>query len=99
MSVVLAQKAMDDLIMFDDGLIAAGSSMRASLLVISAAEHLGSFPNWGPPVSDRALAARGFRKLLCRPYIAYYRVNEAGDVVIHRVFHQLEDYLGRGEVD
>ena len=92
MSVVFTQKALDDLLAHDDRQIAIGSKLRASSLVLDGAERLANFPNWGPLVSDATLSARGFRKLLCSPYVAYYRVNDAGDVVVYRVFHQRQDY-------
>ncbi len=102
MNLELTPEAIDDLIQFDDACIRRGLATRASDLVLTSAQTLCKFPYWGPPATDNYLAQRGFRKLLCAPYIAIYRVDSTtnGEVVrIYRVFHQRSNYSDNYQAD
>lgn len=95
MKLELTPEAIDDLIAFDDACARYDAGALASDLVFASARALIEFPYWGPPASDMYLAQRGFRKLICSPYVAIYRVDGApGEeaVRIYRVFHQRSDY-------
>ncbi len=98
MKLELTPEAMDDLVSLDDACARYGASALASDVVLTSVCVLVDFPYWGPPASDAYLARRGFRKLICSPYIAIYRVDGAdGEEVvrIYRVFHQRSGYAGK----
>lgn len=98
MRVEFTPEAIDDLVSLDDGCLRYGAKELASDLVLTSARTLTEFPFWGPPASDAYLARRGFRKLICSPYVAIYRVDEKGGedtARIYRVFHQRSDYSKR----
>ncbi len=91
MSVIIEDRAFEDLSAFDDILMDRGSTFRASNIVMATAEKYESTPHWGTPAPEKSLALKGFRVLHCDPYIAYYKVQSGGVIDIYRVFHQRQD--------
>ncbi len=53
------------------------AAVRFGMRLIDRAQLLGSFPELGSPYRKRP----GVRRLLCKPYFIYYRVNADRQVV------------------
>ncbi|HHX62258.1 MAG TPA: type II toxin-antitoxin system RelE/ParE family toxin [Epulopiscium sp.] len=59
--------------------------------IILKVKKLEEFPNLGPYVPDEKMRESGFRMLMIRPYIAFYKeIN--GVIYIYRVMHGARDY-------
>ena len=59
--------------------------------IILKVKKLEDFPNLGLQVPDEKMRESGFRMLMIRPYIGFYKeVNEV--IYIYRVMHGARDY-------
>ena len=86
-------EALDDL--EEIVLYIAQDSKPAALLmhdeVIEKTNSLSIFPKRGRFVPDEKMRKAGFRSLIIKPYIAFYRVI-GRNVFIYRVIHGLTNY-------
>ena len=87
------QEALDDL---EEIIIYIAQSSRTAALrmhdeIIEKANDLSMFPKRGRPVPDAKMSAAGYRMLLIRPYIAFYRI-VGRNIYIYRVIHGATNY-------
>ncbi|MCL2223776.1 MAG: type II toxin-antitoxin system RelE/ParE family toxin [Defluviitaleaceae bacterium] len=92
-NVQFLQEALDDL---EELVLYIAKDSKSSALkmhdeVMRKAEDLSVFPNRGRPVPDEKMKAAGYRMLLIKPYIAFYRVI-GKNVFIYRVIHGATNY-------
>ena len=87
------QEAMDDL--EEIVLYIAKDSRQAALRmhdkIIERANDLTLFSKRGRLISDKKMAAAGYRTLSIKPYIAFYRIVDR-NVFIYRVLHGATNY-------
>ena len=92
-NVRFLQEALDDL---EEIVLYIAQDSRAAALrmydeIIGRAHVLADFPKRGRPVPEAKMQKAGYRMLLVKPYIAFYRV--AGrEVLIYRVIHGATNY-------
>jgi addiction module RelE/StbE family toxin len=54
---------------------------------------LEDFPQLGPKCSDKSLSARGYRKLLIKNYLAFYKIDEEQKrVLVMRIIYARRNY-------
>ena len=87
------QEALDDL---EEIVLYIAQDNRAAALrihdeIINKANDLSIFPKRGRPVPDEKMRKAGYRMLLIKPYIAFYRVIDR-NVFIYRVIHGATNY-------
>ena len=87
------QEAVDDL---EEIVLYIAQDSRAAALrmhdrIIEKSNDLEIFPKRGRLVSDRKMAAAGYRMLGIKPYIAFYRIVDR-NVFIYRVLHGATNY-------
>jgi len=92
-NVRFLQEALDDL---EDIVLYIAQDNRAAALrmcdeIISRARGLSDFPKRGRPVPDAKMQKAGYRMLLVKPYIAFYRVT-GSEIIIYRVIHGATNY-------
>jgi addiction module RelE/StbE family toxin len=91
--VSFLQAALDDL--EEIVLYIAQDNRQAALRmhndIIEKANNLTIFPKCGRLVPDRKMAAAGYRMLVIKPYIAFYRVADR-NIFIYRVLHGATNY-------
>jgi plasmid stabilization system protein ParE len=83
----LAERDLEEIVRYiaRDNVPAAG---KVGLKLIELAESLPSFPYQGLPLRNRD----GVRKVLCAPYIVFYRVDETLRIVrVQRFWHAKRD--------
>jgi len=87
------QEAMDDFeeIVLHIAQDSPQNALRMHDIIIEKANDLTIFPKRGRLVPDKKMAAAGYRMLLIKPYIAFYRVVER-NVFIYRVLHGAMNY-------
>ena len=67
------------------------AALRIHDRIISKANDLSVFPKRGRSVPDEKMRKAGYRMLLVKPYIVFYRVIERS-VFIYRVIHGASNY-------
>ena len=67
------------------------SALRMHDKIVEKAEGLSVFPKRGRLVPDKKMAEAGYRMLVIKPYIAFYRVIKR-DIFIYRVLHGATNY-------
>ena len=87
------QEALDDL---EEIVIYIARNNREAALrvhdeIMEKADELSVFPRCGRPVPDAKMNKAGYRMLLVRPYIAFYRIIDF-NVFIYRVVHGATNY-------
>ena len=87
------QEALDDL---EEIVIYIAQNSRATALrvhneIIEKADQLSVFPRRGHPVPDAKMSKAGYRILLVKSYIAFYRIIDC-NVFIYRVVHGTANY-------
>ena len=87
------QEALDDL---EEIVLYIAQNSRSAAIqmhdnIIEKANDLKTFPKRGRPVPDRKMSVAGYRMLLVKPYIAFYRIFDT-DVLIYRVVHGASNY-------
>jgi len=91
--VLFLQEALDDL--EEIILYIAQDSKTAALRmhdeIIKKADDLAIFPKRGRPVPDAKMSKAGYRMLLIKPYIAFYRIIDQ-NVIIYRIIHGATNY-------
>ena len=92
-NVVFSQEALDDL--EEIVLYIAQDNRNAALRlhdeVMEKTNNLKTFPKLGRPVPDTKMKNFGFRMLLIKSYIAFYRILD-DKVYIYRVVHGATNY-------
>jgi plasmid stabilization system protein ParE len=87
------QEALDDL--EEIVLYIAADNPEAALRmhdkIIGKANDLSKFPKRGRLVPDKKMGEAGFRMLLVKPYMLFYRII-GNNVYIYRVFHGASNY-------
>jgi addiction module RelE/StbE family toxin len=91
--VQFLQEALDDL---EEIVLYIAQDSRAAALrmydkIIEKANDLTVFPKRGRLVTDKKIAAAGYRMLVIKPYIAFYRI-VGRNVFIYRVLHVVANY-------
>jgi plasmid stabilization system protein ParE len=86
--VLFLQEALDDL---EEIILYIAADSRTAALkmhdeIVAKADSLSAFPLRGRSVPDAKMQKSGFRMLLIKPYIVFYRVLQE-TVYIHRVIH------------
>jgi len=92
-NVRFLQEALDDL---EEIVCFIARDNRAAALsmydmIIEKAQSLSTFPKQGPYIADAKMRKAGYRTILIKPYIAFYRVM-GRNVFIYRVIHGATDY-------
>jgi len=92
-NVRFLQEALDDL---EEIVLYIAQDNKAAALkmhdeIIKKANDLSTFPKRGRPVPDKKMREAGYRMLLIKSYIAFYRVIGA-DIFIYRVMHGAVNY-------
>ena len=87
------QEALDDL---EEIIIYIAQNSRATALrvhdeIIEKTEELSVFPKRGRLVPDAKMSKAGYRMLLVKPYITFYRIIDC-NVFIYRVIHGATNY-------
>ena len=87
------QEALDDL---EEIVLYVARDSRATALrvygeLIEKADELSVFPKRGRHVPDAKMSKAGYRMLLAKPYIAFYRIIDR-NVFIYRVVHSAVNY-------
>jgi len=87
------QEALDDL---EEIILYIAQNSKAAALrlhdaIIEKASDLETFPKRGRPVPDKKMAEAGYRMLLVKPYVAFYRVIDH-NVLIYRIIHGATNY-------
>ena len=72
-------------------LVGPDSAERITDEILNAIESLSRFPYMGPLHPDPVLARMEYRKLVCKKYVAVYRVIES-TVYIYRIVNGTTDY-------
>ena len=67
------------------------AALRMHEKIIEKANDLTIFPRRGRLVPDKKMAAAGYRMLVIKPYIAFYRIVDR-NVFIYRVLHGATNY-------
>ena len=67
------------------------AALRMHEKIIEKANDLTTFPKRGRLVPDKKMAAAGYRMLVIKPYIAFYRIVDR-HVFIYRVLHGATNY-------
>ena len=67
------------------------SALRMHDKIMEKANSLTNFPKRGRLIPDKKMSAAGYRMLLIKPYVAFYRVIER-TVFIYRVLHGATNY-------
>ena len=67
------------------------AALRMHDIIIEKTNALKTFPKRGRLVPDKKMSAAGYRMLLIKPYIAFYRIIEH-NVFIYRVMHGAANY-------
>ncbi|HSY54474.1 MAG TPA: type II toxin-antitoxin system RelE/ParE family toxin [Opitutaceae bacterium] len=83
----LAERDLEEIVRYiaRDNVRAAG---KIGLRLIEVAETLARFPYQGVPLCNR----EGVRKILCAPYIIFYRVDETQRTIrVQRFWHAKRD--------
>ena len=92
-NVLFLQEALDDL--EEIVLYIAQDSKSAALkmhdMIIDRACSLSTLPERGPLAPHAKMRSAGYRVLLIKPYIAFYRVINQ-NVIIYRVIHGASNY-------
>jgi len=87
------QEAFDDL--EEIVLFIAQNSLQSALRmhdkIIEKANDLTIFPKRGRLIPDEKMSAAGYRMLLIKPYIAFYRIIDR-NVFIYRILHGATNY-------
>ena len=91
--VQFLQEALDDL---EEIILYIAQDSRQSALhmhdrIIEKANDLSIFPKRGRLISDKKMAAAGYRMLGVKPYLIFYRIVEH-KVFIYRVLHGAINY-------
>jgi addiction module RelE/StbE family toxin len=91
--VLFLQEALNDL--EEIVLYIAQDNRQAALRmhdnIVEKANDLKTFPKRGRLVPDKKMAAAGYRMLVIKPYIAFYRIIDRS-VFIYRVLHGAVNY-------
>ena len=92
-SVRFLQEALDDL---EEIVLYIARDNKAAALkmhdeIIKKANNLSIFPKRGRLVPDKKMREAGYRMLLIKPYIAFYRVIGL-NVFVYRVVHGASSY-------
>ena len=87
------QEALDDL---EDIVLYIAQDNRSAALrmhdeIIGETNDLAVFPKRGRPVQEARMRKAGYRTLLIKPYIVFYRVINR-NVLIYRVIHGATNY-------
>ena len=87
------QEALDDLeeIVLYIARDNSAAALRMHDEIIGIAEDLSVFPKRGRLVTDTRMRKSGYRTLLVKPYIAFYRII-GRNVFIYRVIHGATNY-------
>jgi len=91
--VAFLQEALDDLeeiilyIAQDD----PDAALRMHDEIISKSIDLATFPKRGRLVPDKKMADMGYRMLMVKPYIIFYRIFDRS-VFVYRVLHGARNY-------
>ena len=72
-------------------LVGPESAERITDEILDAIDDLSRFPYMGPLHPDPVLARMEYRKLVCRKYVAVYRVMDS-TVYLYRIINGLTDY-------
>jgi toxin ParE1/3/4 len=92
-NVQFLKEAMDDL--EEIVLYIAQNSKTAALKmhdeIVQKASGLSLFPKIGRPVPDVKMKNAGYRMLLIKPYIAFYKIIDE-NIFIYRVVHGASNY-------
>lgn len=72
-------------------LVGPESAERITDEILDAIDGLSRFPYMGPLHPDPVLARMEYRKLVCRKYVAVYRVMDS-TVYLYRIVNGLTDY-------
>ena len=67
------------------------AALRMHDKIIEKAHGLANFPKRGRLVPDKKMAAAGYRMLVIKPYIVFYRISD-NSVFIYRVLHGATNY-------
>ena len=67
------------------------SALRVIDEIMDKIDTLQEFPERCPPVPDGVLARQGYRMLIIKNYIAFFKVFKT-EVIVYRVFHGKRDY-------
>ena len=91
--VKFLQEALDDLeeIVLYIAKDSKDAALRMHKEIMEKANDLKLFPKRGRPVPDRKMSAAGYRMLLFKPYIAFYRII-GSNIYIYRVLHGASNY-------
>ena len=92
-NVHFLQEALDDL---EEIILYIVQSSRTAALrmhdeIMEKAADLSMFPKRGRPVPDVKMSKAGYRMLLVKPYIAFYRIIGC-NIYIYRVVHGATNY-------
>lgn len=62
--------------------------------ILDSTDLLEGMPYLGPIHHDPVLQAQGYRKLLCKPYVAVYKLIDE-QVYVYRIFRQTQNYVAQ----
>lgn len=62
--------------------------------ILDNIDLLENMPYLGPIHHDSVLQTKGYRKLVCSPYIVIYKIVD-GQVYIYRIFRETQNYIER----
>ena len=87
------QEVLDDLeeIILHTAQSSCTAAIRLHDKIMEKANDLSIFPKRGRTVPDKKMANTGYRILMVKPYIAFYRVVNSS-VFIYRVVHGTSNY-------
>jgi plasmid stabilization system protein ParE len=89
----LAERDLEEIVCYiaRDNVRAAG---KIGLRLVEVAESLARFPYQGAPLRNR----EGVRKMLCTPYVIFYRVDETlRTICVQRFWHAKRDRKAMAE--
>lgn len=88
-----AQAELEEIARVHMALSGPNSARKITCAIYDALDQLARFPLSGPMVRDEPLAAAGYRYILVKKYLIFYRV--MGDTVfIYHIAHGASDYPG-----
>jgi toxin ParE1/3/4 len=86
--------AMNELLQIADNhlmLVGPVSAKKITDLIFDSLEKLKQFPLSGAPIWDDELATKGYRVVVCKKYIAVYRLIK-DTVYVYHIVHGATDY-------
>lgn len=86
-----AQEELEEIALVHFQLVGSESACKITDRIYLALEKLQTHPNLGIACRDKQLASQGYRMLICRPYLCFYRLI-ADTVFVYHIVDGRADY-------